>query len=108
MNNIKIYFAHPFSTYGDMDENVKNIERLIINAVKQDKTITPISPLHATGFLFDHTTYEEGMSMCFDLLKDCDMLCLCGEWQKSNGVGLEIKYAKEHGIEIVEYDYLFL
>lgn len=103
---MKIYFAHPYTTYGDKDENVKSVEKLIIEVVKKHKDVTPVSPLHATGFLLDYTTYDEGMRMCYDLLKSCDVLCLCGEWQKSKGANLEFEYAKSRFMPIIEYSQL--
>lgn len=103
----KIYFAHPFSSIGTLEDNVKAVEKYVINAINKDRTIIPVSPLHATGFLFPYYTYEDGMEICYAYLKDCDFLCLCGDWEKSRGVKLEIEFAKANDISIKEYDELF-
>jgi hypothetical protein len=93
----KIYVAHPF---GGKIENMLSVETLVRKMVKHNPNILCISPIHATGYLYNDVEYEVGMNYCFELLKLCDELLLCKGWENSRGCNMEKEFAEEHGIPI--------
>lgn len=95
----RVYVAHPFK--GD-DKNREKVEELIKGFVKEDSDTLYVSPLHATGFLYNEMSYENGMDHCFELLGLCDELWLCGDWRSSKGCNMEYAFALGRGIDIVD------
>lgn len=93
----RVYVAHP---YGGLEENKQLVEQYIKEFIKIDKDILFISPIHATGFLYNEVSYEKGMDYCLELLSSCDELWLCGDWTSSKGCNMEFNFAIEHGVKI--------
>ena len=96
----KVYFAHPFE---GNEVNLKKVERVIKNYVKENPEVIPVSPLHAFGYLYNEVDYTTGLGWCLALLKTCDVLVLSGEWRGSMGCTVERQIAEWNGIEVVEY-----
>ena len=92
-----IYIAHPF---GDQQENVEKVEKIIKGLIHKHPDCTFYSPLHATGFLYNDVDYIDGMEHCFEALSRCDELWLCEGWQDSRGCNMEYAFAKGKGIPI--------
>lgn len=93
----RVYVAHPYS---GKEENKASVETLIRKMVKNYPDILYISPIHALGYLYNDVEYEHGMQYCFELLKACDELLLCGGWKDSRGCKMEKEYAEKNGIPI--------
>lgn len=93
-----IYLAHPF---GGEQENVDDVEQIIKGLLHKHPACTFYSPLHATGFLYNELSYEEGMKHCLEMLKRCDELWLCDGWIKSRGCLIEHSYAVQHNMPII-------
>lgn len=91
------YIAHPYSM---KEENKQSVENIIKQIAKEHPDVFPVSPIHATGFLYAHMEYIAGMQLCFELLSMCDTLILCPGWKNSRGCKLEKEYAEKHGIPI--------
>ena len=68
-----IYIAHP---YGGLEENKIKVGQIIKGLAKENPDILYISPIHATGFLYDDVSYEQGMEYCFELLNCCEAYML--------------------------------
>ena len=66
-----VYISHPFQ---NNPENVKEIEDIIKGLHKCFPNYLFISPVHAFGFLYDSTTYEQGLYMTLFLLETCAMI----------------------------------
>lgn len=95
----KVYVAHPF---GGKEKNKQSVETLIRKMVKHNPDTLYISPIHATGYLYNDVGYEHGMEYCFELLRDCDELLLCEGWEGSKGCNLEKDFAEKNKI-LVNY-----
>lgn len=92
-----VYISHPFQ---NNPENVKEIEDIIKGLHKLFPNYLFISPVHAFGFLYNSTTYEQGLYMTLFLLETCaDEMWVFGEdWRNSTGVKAEIEYCKKRNI----------
>jgi len=97
-----IYISH---IYQNKEENKQEVERIIKSLIANDKKylpehkkITYVSPVHCYGFLYEEVEYEEGLKMCIELLKHCDMMLVYGDYQNSVGCKAEIKYCDDNGI----------
>jgi nucleoside 2-deoxyribosyltransferase len=97
----KVYVAHP---YGGEENNKLKVEKIIKNLVENEPANLYISPIHITGFYYNDFPYEQGMEYCFELLRMCDELLLCGDWKKSTGCCMEYGYAKAMGKKIKFFD----
>lgn len=86
----RVYVAHPYS---GLEENKQKVEELIKRLVKMYDDIVFYSPIHSFGYLYESTEYIQGMNMCLNLLKACDELWLCGDWENSTGCMMEYSYA---------------
>ncbi|MFA6661456.1 MAG: DUF4406 domain-containing protein [Bacilli bacterium] len=93
----KIYVAHP---YGGKDENRIDVEKIVLQLTAENPNILYISPIHATGYLYNVLSYDDGMRYCYALLDCCDELLLCNGWQDSKGCSLEEEYAMRNDISI--------
>lgn len=93
----KIYIAHP---YNNNPENKDLAEKYIREFVNENSKVLYLSPIHATGYMYEWYQYEEGIKLCFELLKLCDEIYICGDWQSSRGCRLEYEYALENNIPI--------
>ena len=92
-----VYISHPFQ---NNPENVKEIEDIIKGLRRLFPDYLFISPVHAFGFLYNSTTYEQGLYMTLFLLETCaDEMWVFGEdWRNSTGVKAEIEYCKKRNI----------
>lgn len=88
-----IYVAHPFQ---GKPENIKKVEKIILDLVRVYPNYVFFSPLHATGFYYFEKSYEEGMKDCIEMLSRCDELWLCEGWENSKGCNIEYEWCKEH------------
>jgi hypothetical protein len=99
----KIYIAHPFTTYGDPEENFRRQEEICGKVFKTG--CIPVSPILTFGKVIPHdeANYELAMDACFWLLNACDEVWFFGEWEKSKGCMLEMNFAKSVGKTIREF-----
>lgn len=67
----------------------RNPEALIVNPAKISNII---------GEDFPYSTY---IDLCLTMLKECDMIYMMLDWEKSTGAQIEHKFAKEHSIFII-------
>ena len=60
-----------------------------------------VSPIHQQGFMYAGTPYLAGLQKCLELLRRCDILLLCGDWQNSKGCLAEFGFAMARKMPIV-------
>lgn len=99
---IKIYVCSPYR--GEVEKNVKFAKKICRKIVMEGNL--PIAPhLYFTQFMDDNIEVERNKAIDINLkiLNNCDLLLICGN-HVSSGMGQEIKYAKENGIEVKYYE----
>ena len=87
------YVSHP---YGGNPENEKAVQDIIDEM--SGRKLRPnsfifmpfgddskfVSPIHILGPLYDAIPYIDGLDLCLSLLRRCDGIILCGDWQHSS------------------------
>lgn len=99
-----VYISHP---YGGNPNNLAEVERLIEELPKKGIfAYSVFSPLHNFSFAKynnpEKIEYWEDMVKCLKFLDMKTCLTLCGNWQESLGCCIEVLYAIENEIEIVQ------
>lgn len=95
MSNILVYISH---IYQGKEENKSKVEKIIRQLVIDEPENTYLSPIHATGFLYNDVPYQQGLDMCLKLLSRCDKMRVYGDYTGSQGVKAEIRYCRENAI----------
>lgn len=116
-----VYVAHP---YGGDEKNARAVKQIIedltegshpllvspmVTALHKSEGIPSIellqavyvSPIHQQGFMYAGTPYLAGLQKCLELLRRCDVLLLCGDWQNSKGCLAEFGFATARKMPIV-------
>ena len=94
----KIYVSHKFN--GDQ-ENIKIVENKIKTLRKEYPAYLFISPIHTFSYLYNETSYEEGLRMCLELMKCCDEVFVIDDnYLDSKGVVCELMFAHEYNIPV--------
>jgi hypothetical protein len=98
MNQIKtVYIAHPLR--GNVQENIEKVT-FICKAIAEKGEVIPLSPIHAFGFMSADGDQTQVMQYCLNLLSKVNELWVFGNWVKSEGCSLEVKYALQNNIPI--------
>lgn len=92
---MRIYVSHK---YGGDPVNKERAERIITELQMNDMENCYLSPIHAFGHLYDKLSYEDGMTLCLDLLETCDRMIVASDI--SRGVQKEIEMAQEWHMEV--------
>jgi len=90
-----VYISHPF---GGKEENLIEIQAIIENILLNRDDVTPISPVHSFGFLYDFLSYTKGLGLCLDLLCKCDEMWVYGDYLTSKGCRTEIAFCESCNI----------
>ena len=91
---MNIYISHP---YGGKRENEIKVEEIIKDLVTRFPEHTYISPIHAFSFMYDFVEdYQQGLDMCIELLKLCDMMFVFGDHESSKGCTAEIQWCTDN------------
>lgn len=96
-----VYVAHPYS---GRPCNKRQVGILLHKLYDKYKGVTFVSPLHTIVCSYFDTDYKDGLKLCTNLLKRCDVLLLTGKWYASVGCNKELAYAKRHKMLIVALD----
>ena len=96
-----VYISHEFG--GEL-ENVQRTEELIKDLIKKYDQVQPVSPIHATGFLYNEVSYEKGIDWCLNLLRLCDVMIVFGHESMSRGCIIEKEFCDEFNIPILDID----
>ena len=88
-----IYISHRFE---GKQENLERIEQIIKDLRKKYPHYLFVSPCHLFGYLYNTTSYNEGLSMCLWLLDKCDECWLFDDYMNSRGCKIEKEYCNNH------------
>lgn len=92
-----LYISHPCTTQGDINENRLKAQGYTKQYKNQGyHVLNPLEVINST------TSHEEAMKISIKLLKVCDAIAMCGDWEKSKGCVMEYEYAKQNRIEIIK------
>jgi hypothetical protein len=104
----KIYISHPLR--GGMDRANPDISGIVRNKEKIDAicrsiardfpNVLPLSPVNAFSFFNSFEEDEQALAMCLRLLELADELWMFGDWESSEGCGMERARAMELGMFI--------
>ncbi|MDR0616622.1 MAG: DUF4406 domain-containing protein [Synergistaceae bacterium] len=107
-----VYVSHPLR--GGMDRNNPDITAIMNNRMAVDiicrkiinehPDVLPISPINAFSFFNVFEEDKEALEADFRLMELADELWVYGEWETSEGCGLEIALARKLAIPIVYED----
>lgn len=92
-----VYVSH---AYQNKPENLERIQSIIKLLTKIFPHNLFISPVNAFGFLYDTTSYDQGMQMCLWMLEQCTEMWVFDDYEDSEGVKREINYCNDHYIPI--------
>lgn len=93
-----VYVAHP---YGGKESNRKKIDVIMGDLVLNDTSHDYISPIHNFGYVYlTGDDYQRGLDICLSLLRHCDILVLCPEWESSRGCKGECDHALKMGMPV--------
>ena len=93
--SVLVYISHP---YGGKAENKQKIGEIVKTLAVLHKDTVFLSPVHASGFLYDCLDYDHGMKYCLKLLGFCDEMWVFGCWQESRGCKREVAFCDKHDI----------
>lgn len=65
-----------------------------------------INPAEILSHLPKTTPYEVYMNMSYEMLSTCNYIYMIDGWEESNGAKLELEYAREHEIEVLNIESL--
>ena len=95
-----VYVSHPFT--GNEAENRQDARALCSDLKEEHKGWCLINPLD--NFMWTQNiklSHREILNMCLEILKACDSIYLCHDWERSIGCREEKKLAEEMGMEII-------
>ncbi len=89
---MKLYYvSHP---YDGKPENAAKADVICRALQKLWPDDVYISPIHAIRGDYQKTDYVVGLSWCTELLKRCDGIVMCGNWEISTGCVTEYMVAR--------------
>ena len=95
-----VYVSHPYT--GDEERNraeAAEIQRFLQERYPDMLFLNPIAMFAAVADM----EYEQVMEYCLEVLRDCDMIVMSGEFMDSRGCIRELKEARALGIPIRYY-----
>jgi len=93
-----IYISGPMT--GIKDFNYPEFNRVTKELREQGHEV--LNPVEICNHLDNTTaTWEDYMMVCLPAIDKCDTIYLLDGWEQSTGARLELKIAKEYGLEII-------
>ena len=90
---MKIYYvSHP---YGGKQKNEAKADVIVQALQAEYPDVCFVSPVHAIRCPYSKTDYIQGLDYCLELLRRCDGIVMCGNWQGSIGCVSEFILARE-------------
>lgn len=77
-----LYVSHP---YGGKQENEVKVDVIVRALQVAHPEFCFVSPVHAIRCPYNRTDYIQGLDYCLELLRRCDGIVMCGNWQDSRG-----------------------
>lgn len=100
----KIYITHPLRGDNPTPENIElnrtSVDEICREFAQLQPHVLILSPIHAFAFEASDAPDEYIFNKCRALLSLADELWVFGDWEKSRGCCMEIKFAKALGIPI--------
>lgn len=93
------YLSHPYTTYGNIEVNRSNALKYEVELCNEMDTIV-INPL-SLPMPDDH---DKAMDKCLKLLSACDGIIMCPGWEKSRGCCIELDFAIDRKMDIIEIE----
>lgn len=96
--DVLYYLAHPYSTHGDVQANLKSEEKYA-NHIQNYLGRHVVRPLRLVPIdLYD---YQACMDICFGLLDVCGGIIMTGDWMLSTGCKMEYERSIMQNKEII-------
>ncbi|MEG1331611.1 MAG: DUF4406 domain-containing protein [Eubacterium sp.] len=107
------YLSHPCTSVGMVAENREKEQECVVNILTSQQNgvaylgqparnkIKLIRPL---TLIPDNMDWSTAMDRCIKLLRICDGIIMCGEWEKSRGCAQEYWKAVDAGIVIFRFE----
>lgn len=93
-----IYISHPSGGKLENTEETANIIRKLYKNKWFFDNCIAVSPIHNFSFMYNDTSYTDGLQICIDLLIKCDMMLVFGDYENSKGCCTEIDFCKNNNI----------
>lgn len=97
----KIYLSGPITNEPNFRRNFK-VAQEILESLGYTNIVNPAELCRVVNV--EQTDYEQIMTICFDLLQQCDTILFLPGWKKSHGCGREYGLARERGLHIMEFE----
>ena len=95
-----VYVSHPYT--GDEERNRAEAAEIQRFLQERDPDMLFLNPIAMFAAVAD-MEYEQVMEYCLEVLRDCDMIVMSGEFMDSRGCTMEHTTARELGIPIRYY-----
>lgn len=93
---MRVYLSGPITGVADYMQRFDKAERKLLDA-----GYTVVNPAMVNSMLPEDTTYNEYMMMSFCMMDMCDAIYMMDGWQDSRGANMELRRAKELGLDII-------
>lgn len=98
---MRLYLSGPITGIENYLENFREAA----DGLKRDGYTDIINPAELCAVLpAEHTTWDEYMTICMDLLEMADAVILLLGWKQSRGSQREVGYAMAKDLIILEYE----
>lgn len=88
--------------YGGNEDNVETIREIALSLQKNSTGLLYIVPHLALGYMYNELNFEDGMTLCLELLAKCDMMVTFGDFSRSPGCEIEKQFCSETDIPIMD------
>lgn len=103
-----VYLSGPITGTKDYRQRFAHCaERVRKELTYGDKAPQVINPVLLESLIPEKAQYEDIMTVCFELLKNCDVIIMMPGWEESRGCNQEYGYARAKGKEIFTWEELF-
>lgn len=98
--NDTIFISGPITNEPKYRENFKKAKKHL----KELGYKNIINPVKLADILPASIGYDEFLNIDLSVLAACDTIYALSNWEKSNGASTEMKFAEEHGLNIIFED----
>lgn len=101
-NSLLYYVAAPLTSFGTIREN-RRIERRYVRKLKKVQKklgVEGLKLIRPLDIIPVPLGEEESINKCISLLRCCDALILCKNWEYSSGCRIELDNAVDAGLQV--------
>jgi len=97
-----IYIAGPYraATQWGVEQNIRTAEAAMLQVAAMG--LVPLCPHTMTRYMDGTLTDDYWLMATMEMLRRCDGMLLCGDWEHSSGTLGECREARERGIPIYD------